>query len=110
VRGKLAPKRRLGFAVHRGGLRLSTSAKQMTVRRLVAFGGRRALVTARVGRAQVALLRLSQVKLGGDAILSANASLTRAGARLLGRFVGSDRFTAGMPVGAVTVTAAPASA
>jgi hypothetical protein len=111
VRGMVAPKRRLGFAVHSGGLQLSTSDKQVTVRRLVAFGGRRPLVSARVGRRQVALLRLTQVKLGGDTLLSAKASLTKAGARLLGRFLASDQFTAGMPVGTVTVAAAaPAAA
>jgi hypothetical protein len=110
VRGKIAAKRRLGFAIHKGGLKLSTSAKQVTVRRLVAFGGRRAYVTARIGRAQVALLRLSQVKLGGAAILTAKASLTKTGARLLGRFLDSDRFKAGMPVGTVTVATATPSA
>jgi hypothetical protein len=106
VRGKLAAERHLGFAVHKGGLTLSTSAKHVTVRRLIAFGGRRPLVTARVGRAQVALLRLTQVKLGDGALLSGKASLTRVGARLLGRFLGTDGFTAGTPVGTVTVTAA----
>ena len=111
VRGKLAAKRPLGFAIHKGGLTLSASAKQVTVRRLVAFGGRRPLVTARIGRAQVALLRITQVKLGGGALLSGKASLTAAGARLLGRFLATDGFKAGMPVGTVTVTAAtPAAA
>ena len=110
VRGRLAAKRRLGFAIHKGGLTLTTSAKQVTVRRLIAFGGRRPLVTARVGRAQVPLLRLTQVTLGGDALLSGKASLTQTGARLLGRFLATDGFKAGMPVGTVTVTAAAPAA
>lgn len=111
--GALDPATATGTIRHSGGLRLSAGGARLDLRDFVIKVGKRATLSAKVGKGRVTILRLdlSKAKVGRDSlayrIANVRAGLTGTAAKAINATFGARVARRGLVLGSATVVAAP---
>jgi hypothetical protein len=113
--GSIDPASAAGRIGHRGGLTLRAGGRRVTLRSFrVHVGSKRAILTARAGKARLTALSLSlakaRVRRDGLAttVTRVRATLTGQAAKALNAAFATNLFAKGLPIGSVSVRAVPA--
>jgi hypothetical protein len=113
--GSIDPRRARGRIDHAGGLALRAGGTRVALRGFrVHVGAKRAILTARAGRARLTVLSLSLARAKvardglGTTVRGVRATLSGQAAKALNAAFDTGLFARGLPIGRVTVRAVPA--